>query len=201
MDGSPPDSFFWDSPGKNTGVGCHALLQGIFLTQGSNPHLLCLVHWQAGSLPLAPPGNYWALKQSTGLPRWLNGKESAYSAREAGDVSLITGPGRFLWRRKWQSTPVFSPGKFHGQRSLAGYSPWGCKRVGYDLVTKQWQITTRVLTTDAAAVHLKLTCLDPSGAPRSIMWLQRQNLRKYAGRREGRNSSEGGLKHTRTFKV
>ena len=34
----------------------HALLQGIFLTQGSNPHLLCLLHWQAGSLPLAPPG-------------------------------------------------------------------------------------------------------------------------------------------------
>ena len=29
----------WDSPGKNTGVGCHALLQGIFLTQGSNPGL------------------------------------------------------------------------------------------------------------------------------------------------------------------
>ena len=33
----------WDSPGKNTGVGCHFLLQGIFLTQGSNPHLLCLL--------------------------------------------------------------------------------------------------------------------------------------------------------------
>ena len=41
---------------KNTGVGCHALFQGIFLTQGSNPRLLCLLPWQAGSLPLAPPG-------------------------------------------------------------------------------------------------------------------------------------------------
>ena len=30
-----------------------------------------------------------------------------------------------LWRRKWQPTPVFFPGEFHGQRSLAGYSPWG----------------------------------------------------------------------------
>ena len=38
----------WDSPGKNPGVGCHALLQGLFLTQGSNPGLLCLLHWQAG---------------------------------------------------------------------------------------------------------------------------------------------------------
>ena len=43
----------WYSPGKNTGVGCHALLQGIFPMQGSNSHLL---HWQVGSLPLAPPG-------------------------------------------------------------------------------------------------------------------------------------------------
>ena len=40
---------------KNTGVGCHALLlQGVFLTQGSNLSLLCLLHWQTGSLPLAP---------------------------------------------------------------------------------------------------------------------------------------------------
>ena len=36
--------------------GCHALLQGIFLTQGLNPHLLHLLQWQAGSLPLAQPG-------------------------------------------------------------------------------------------------------------------------------------------------
>ena len=43
----------WDSPGNNTRVGCHALVQGIFPTQGSNPRLLCLLHWQAGSLPLA----------------------------------------------------------------------------------------------------------------------------------------------------
>ena len=40
----------WDFPSKNTGVGCHSLLQGIFLTQGSNPYLLCLLHWQVGSL-------------------------------------------------------------------------------------------------------------------------------------------------------
>ena len=40
------------SPGNNTGVGCHALLQGIFPTQRSNPCLLCLLHWQVGSLPL-----------------------------------------------------------------------------------------------------------------------------------------------------
>ena len=41
----------WDSPGKNTGVGCHVLLQGIFLTQESNSGLLSLLYWQAGPLP------------------------------------------------------------------------------------------------------------------------------------------------------
>ena len=46
----------WDSLGKNTGVGCHALLQRVFLTQGSNLRLLGLLHWQGGSLPLAQPG-------------------------------------------------------------------------------------------------------------------------------------------------
>ena len=57
VDYSPPgSSVLGDSPGKNTVVGCHALLQGIFLTQGSNMHLLCLLCWQVGSLPLAPPG-------------------------------------------------------------------------------------------------------------------------------------------------
>ena len=46
----------WDSLGKNTGVGCHALLHGIFPIHGSNPCLLNLLHWQAGSLPLVPTG-------------------------------------------------------------------------------------------------------------------------------------------------
>ena len=43
----------WDSPGKNTGAGCHSLLQGIFRTQGLN---LGLLHWQVDSLPSEPPG-------------------------------------------------------------------------------------------------------------------------------------------------
>ena len=45
-----------DFLGKNTGVGCHFLLQRIFPTQGLNPCLLCLLHWQVGSLTLVPPG-------------------------------------------------------------------------------------------------------------------------------------------------
>ena len=41
----------------------------------------------------------------------------------------------YIWGRKWQPTTVFLPGKSHGQRSLVGYSPWGC-RVGHDLVSE-----------------------------------------------------------------
>ena len=47
----------------------------------------------------------------------------------AGDADSIPGSGRFPWSRKWQSTPAFLPGKFHGQRSLAGSSPWGGKEL------------------------------------------------------------------------
>ena len=46
-----------DSPGKDTGLGCHSLLQGIFPTQGSNPCLLWFMHWQADSLLLSHLGS------------------------------------------------------------------------------------------------------------------------------------------------
>ena len=54
----------WDSLGKNTGVGCHVLLHGIFPTQGSNLGFLHLLHWQVGSLPPVPP--------PIGKPGWFS---------------------------------------------------------------------------------------------------------------------------------
>ena len=80
-----PTSLFcpWDSTGKNTGVGCH-FLQGIFRTQGLNPHLLSLLHWQVGSLPLASPGKpsvngTWTNRVL--VPTEANGK-TEYSTQE-----------------------------------------------------------------------------------------------------------------------
>ena len=71
-----------------------------------------------------------------GLAGGSVGKESACGAGDAGDPALILGSGRFFpWRRKWQPAAVFLPGKSHGQKSLVGYSPWGC-RVRHDLATK-----------------------------------------------------------------
>ena len=58
------------------------------------------------------------------LPTWLSGKESACQYRNHRYDPWIA---KIPWRRKWQPTPVFLPGKFHGQRSLVGYSPWGNK--------------------------------------------------------------------------
>ena len=55
---SPGASIHEDSLGKNTGGGCHALLQGTVLIQGLNLCLLCLLHWQARTLPLASPGKH-----------------------------------------------------------------------------------------------------------------------------------------------
>ena len=75
-----------DSPGKNTGVGCHALLQGIFLTQGSNLHLLHLLHWQAGSLALVPPG-----KPKLGITGI--GKTATWAAKQGWDA----GGGVWWW--------------------------------------------------------------------------------------------------------
>ena len=57
--------------GKNTGVGCHFLLQRIFLTQGSNPYLLWLLHWQVNSLPLSHLGSsLWKGTNSFKSSRW-----------------------------------------------------------------------------------------------------------------------------------
>ena len=49
------------------------------------------------------------------------------SAGDTGEVGSIPRLERFPWRRKWQPTPLFLPGKSHGQRNLVGYSLWGRK--------------------------------------------------------------------------
>ena len=54
---------------------------------------------------------------------------SGGSETNAGDAGSIHGSGEILWRRKWQPTPVFLPGRSHRQRNLAGYCPWGRNRV------------------------------------------------------------------------
>ena len=111
----------WDSPGKNTGVGCHFLLHGVFHTQGSNSHLL---YCQANSLPLVPPGKPCYdlpkfLLWSSNLPMWLYLEVGLLGNNEIISVGpwshrisvLIRGDPRelslcpcFLTRMQWEGS-------------------------------------------------------------------------------------------------
>ena len=87
VDCSPPSStvqgILWR--GKNTGVDCQVLLQGIFPTQGLNSSLLSPLHWQVGSLPLVPPGEAPTPKQ-----RWHYSPSSPWNALKVQDTLDIT---------------------------------------------------------------------------------------------------------------
>ena len=74
----------WNFSGKNIGVSCHFLLQGIFLTQGSNLGLLGLPYLQVGSLPLSHQGSSW----STVASIWKI--KSSLGAKQFFTVKLIT---------------------------------------------------------------------------------------------------------------
>ena len=71
---------------------------------------------------------------SVRIPTWLSGKESTCQCRRH---RFDPYAGKIPWRRA--PTPVFLPGKSHGQRNLAGYIPRGHERVGHDLATEQQQ--------------------------------------------------------------
>ena len=78
---------------------------------------------------------------SIGLPRWLSDKESACQCRRHQRCGFNPWVRKIPWRRKWQSTPVFFPGEFHEQRSLACSSPGGWKDLDTTeqlLLTQTW---------------------------------------------------------------
>ena len=74
-------------------------------------------------------------------PWWLGGKKKKKIHLQCGRWRFHPWAGKMPWKRVWQPTPVSLPGKFHGQRSLAGYSPWAA-RVGRDLATKPPPLTS-----------------------------------------------------------
>ena len=86
LDYSPPGFFLcpWNFSGKNTRVGCHFLLLRIFPTQGSN---LCLLHWQADSLPLSDQGSP---NEAFPMVQWIKNPPA-----NAGDTSSISGSRRW----------------------------------------------------------------------------------------------------------
>ena len=87
--------------------------QGLFSWVGSL-HLVCIV-------------NATSFQNNWGFPGGASGKEPICQWRRHKRHGFHPWVGKIPWRRKWQLTPVFLPGESHGQRSLAGYSPWGLK--------------------------------------------------------------------------
>ena len=130
----------WDFPGKNAGVGCHFLIQGIFLTWGSNLHLLHLLPCRQILYPLSHLGSLIIFMVKVKLVLI----DSAFGARVQAcfwklnpqySLACVLGTAisflkLYYWgkkkeRRQWHPTPVCLPGKSHGQRSLVGCCPWG----------------------------------------------------------------------------
>ena len=81
----------------------------------------------------------WALAiLVVGLPRWHSGKEPTCQCRRHKRQGFNPWVGKTPWSRKWHPTLVFLPGKFHGQRRLLGFSPWGCKELDTTEHTQYW---------------------------------------------------------------
>ena len=74
-----------------------------------------------------------------GFPGGASSKRSACQCRRCERYRFDPWVRKIPWRRTWQPTPVFLPGKSHEQRGLAGYSPWRC-RVRYDCACMQYKV-------------------------------------------------------------
>ena len=138
----------WDSPGKNTGVGCHCLLQCMKVKSESEvapscPHGLRLPGSSAPGIFQARVPEWGAIAFSRKLKyrhryirQWgfLGGSMVKKPPATTGDeVNMVQSLGEEdSLSRKCQPTPVFLPGKFHGLRSLVGCSPWSHQRIGHD---------------------------------------------------------------------
>ena len=96
----------------------------LFVNRGSTPLFSPLSKVMFGTV-------FWSLMNSNlikkkDFPGFAVAKNSPANPGDTGATCSIR-VGKNSWRRKWQPTRVFLPGKFHGQRSLAGYSPWAHK--------------------------------------------------------------------------
>ena len=113
----------WNSPDQNIGVGSLSLLQGYMYINIYSIYLYICI----------------------GLSEWCSTKEFACQCNRHKRCSFNPWAGKIPWSRNWQTASVFLPGKFHGQRSLAGYSLWGHKELN---------------RTEDADMHTYLYCAD-----------------------------------------
>ena len=120
----------WDSPGKNTGVGYYALLQGIFLTQGLNPRLLSFLHWQGSSSSPTPLGKPKPSSSGFHLERIIKPESSVpwfFLFHKAWDpfrllCVLVAQLCSTLWNRWAIATRLLCPWYFPGSTGVGSHS-------------------------------------------------------------------------------
>jgi len=140
----------WDSPGKSTGVGCHFLLQCMKVKSesefaqscstlsdlmdcslpGSSVHGIFqarVLEWGAIAFSTFVLGH----SQLTGFPGGASGKEPTCQCRIPKRWGFGPWVRKIPWRRVWQVTPVFLPGKSHGQKP-GGLWSTGLQRFRHD---------------------------------------------------------------------
>ena len=108
---------------------------------------------------------------TTGFPGGIVVKSLPASAGDERDIGLIPGSGRSPWKRTWQPTPVFLPGEFHGQRSLAGYCPYG-RKVRHDWSDSAGPMLTIMLVTTITSNCLPAVCYQPNLLPSILSTLE-----------------------------
>ena len=78
-----------------------------------------------------------------GVPNSLSGKESTCQCGRCKRFEFNPWAGKKPWRKKWQPTPIYLPGKFQGQRNLTGCSPWGRKQSKVTEQLSDWACTDK----------------------------------------------------------
>ena len=106
----------WLRPLKGFLISPWENLDGMGGGESWPPSLACITYWKKVS-------------PAEGFPGGASDKEPACQWRRCKRRGFDPWVGKKPWRRAWHPTPVFLPGESHGQKSLAGYSPWGCQEL------------------------------------------------------------------------
>ena len=119
-----------------------------------------------------------------GFPGGASGQEPACQCRRRKRHTFDPCVGKIPWKRKWQPTLVFWPGKSHGQRTLAGYSPWGSQRVGHNwsnlACMHDWQITIIYINAKEYSNYCTITLI--SHASKVMLKILQARLQQYVNR-------------------
>ena len=117
------------SYGTSQGAGCFMRTTGSGGIEGLSHHFFSNFDMHANPTRILLKCKFWFSSFRMGLPSWLHGNNSTCQRRRCRRRGFSPWVGKIPWRRAWQLTPVFFPGESHGQRSLVGCSPWGCKEL------------------------------------------------------------------------